>query len=162
MPSMDERESLPAGDATGRPDASGAPRDVVAVAASAKNRARGMRTPQRARRKQQQAAAVGQAGESPGFGAVNRQLETVLQQLATTNRLLGRVAAERDALRQQLADLQGIPVEEIVVPSVGASSVPTESGPQRDAAPAEASEGRIDRIRRRLPGRWRNQNSPRS
>jgi hypothetical protein len=36
--------------------------------------------------------------------------------------VIGRVAAERDALRQQLADLQGIPVEEIVVTSIGAST----------------------------------------
>ena len=31
--------------------------------------------------------------------------------------VVGRVAAERDALRQQLADLQGIPVEDVVITS---------------------------------------------
>src|SRR4029078_6343579 len=34
------------------------------------------------------------------------------------HRVVGRVAAERDALRQQLADLEGIPVEQMVVTSV--------------------------------------------
>jgi len=55
------------------------------------------------------------------MGALNRHLNMLMQQLGTAHRVLGRVAAERDALRQQLADLQGIPVEEIVVTSIGAS-----------------------------------------
>jgi hypothetical protein len=144
MPSKNGRNTLPAGDTTGRPDA------------SAKTRARGTRTPERARRTQRQAAVeAGEAEEVPGLGSINRHLTQVLEQLAAAHRILGRVAAERDALRQQLADLQGVPVEDIVIPSVGESTegapVPDESGPQPDAALAETPENRIDRIRRRLP-----------
>jgi hypothetical protein len=102
---------------------------------------------------------------APGLGSLNRNLMLVVEQLATAHRIIGQVAAERDGLRQQLADLLGVPVEEIVVSSAGAPNVPHESDPQPDAAPAEAAEGRIGRIgriRRRLLDRWRNQNSPRS
>jgi hypothetical protein len=82
-----------------------------------------MRTVQRAHRKQHAAAAaMGGAGEHPALGALNRHLNLLLQQVATAHRVIGRVAAERDALRQQLADLQGIPVEQIVVTSIGASA----------------------------------------
>ena len=166
MPSMNGRDSRPAGDSTGRPDASGAPTTAVAVTASGKKRARGTRSLPRAERKHEQAAAeVGKAEGAPGLGSLNRNLKLVVEQLATAHRILGQVAAERDALRQQLADLLGVPIEEIVVPSAGAPTVPHESGPQPDAAPAEAAEGgigRIGRIRRRLPDRWRHQNSPRS
>ena len=147
MPSMDGRNALPAGDATGRPDAS--------VGAPVKKRVRGTRTPQRARRKQQQVAV--EAGEPPGLGALNRHLSAVVTQLTTAQQLIGRVAAERDALRQQLADLQGVAVEDIMIPSVGAAAVPHESPPQPDAALAEATETRVDRIRRRLPSRRWNQ-----
>ena len=125
--------------------------------------------PGRGRRTHRQAAVeAGEAGAAPGLGALNRQLNLVMTQLTTAQRLLGWVAAERDAIRQQLADLQGVPVEDIVIPSVG---TPTEDapvtdavGPQRDVAPSEASRarGRIDRIRRRLPSRRRSQNAPRS
>ena len=136
MASIDGMDSMSAGDAAGGPDASGAATDAVGAAASGKKRARGklslrrvqrkqqraQREQQRAQREQQQAvAALQNAGESPGLGALNRQLTLLLQQLGAAHRLLGRVAAERDALRQQLADLQGIPVEEIVVPSATAA-----------------------------------------
>jgi hypothetical protein len=152
MPSMDGRNALPAGDATGRPDASGAPTDAVAGASTTKKRARGTRTPQRARRKQRQVAVeAGEAGEGSGLGALNRHLTQVVTQWTTAQHLIGRLAAERDALRQQLADLQGVPVEDIMIPAVGASTVPHDSAPQPDAALAEATENRIDRIRRRLP-----------
>jgi hypothetical protein len=54
----------------------------------------------------------------------------MIQQLSTAHRVIGRVAAERDALRQQLADLQGIPVEEIVVTTIGTSTEqPAKSSP---------------------------------
>lgn len=46
----------------------------------------------------------------------------LMQQVMTAHRVIGRTAAERDALRQQLADLQGIPVEEIIVSTIGAST----------------------------------------
>ncbi len=160
MPPMDERNARPAGDATGQPDAPGTPTNAVAVAGSGKNRRRSRRPVQRAQPKQPQGAA--EASMAPGLGSLNRNLKVVTEQLATAHRILGQVAAERDGLRQQLADLLGVPVEEIVVPSAAAPNVPHESGPQPDAAPAEAAEGRSGRIRRRLPARWRTQNSPRS
>ena len=99
MSSMDGMDSLPAGESTGQPDASGAPE----------------------RRQQPIAAEAGEAEEFPGLGALNRQLTRLTEELGTVHRLIGRVAAERDALRQQLADLQGVPFEDIVIPSVGAS-----------------------------------------
>jgi hypothetical protein len=152
MPSMDGRNAQPAGDSIGRPDASGAPTDAVAGASPAKRRARGTRSPQRARRQQRQVAVeAGAAGEGSGLGALNRHLTQVVTQWTTAQHLIGRLAAERDALRHQLATLQGVPVEDVMIPAVGASPVPHESAPQPDAALAEAPESRIDRIRRRLP-----------
>jgi hypothetical protein len=122
MPATDERDALPAGDAAGGPDASGAPPDAVAIAASGKKPERAPRIQQRLQRKQQRTAAAGEtAGASPGLGALNRQLEMLIEQLGAAHRVLGRVSAERDALRQQLAELQGIPVEDVVVPSIGAA-----------------------------------------
>jgi hypothetical protein len=112
----------PAGESAGLPEESAAPDEAPAVDMSGKNSSRGTRSLQRAQRKQQEAAAaVGGTGQRPALGALNRQLNLVIQQLATAHRLIGQVAAERDALRQQIADLQGIPVEEIVVSSIGAS-----------------------------------------
>lgn len=83
----------------------------------------GARLAARARKRQQVAAsAMHGAEDNPALGALNRHLNMLMQQLMTAHRVIGRVAAERDALRQQLADLQGIPVEEIVVSSIGAST----------------------------------------
>ena len=114
MPSMDGTDALPASDSTERPDAPGTP-------------APGSPPSPRAQRKHHQIAAeareAGEAGEkreAPGFGALNRQLTWLTEQLGTVHRRIGRIAAERDALRQQLADLQGIPVEEVPIPLVGA------------------------------------------
>jgi hypothetical protein len=64
---------------------------------------------------------VAGAEDNPALGALNRHLNMMVQQLGAAHRVIGRVAAERDALRQQLADLQGIPVDEIVVTMVGAA-----------------------------------------
>jgi hypothetical protein len=84
---------------------------------------RASRTLQRARRMQEAAVdAMDDADENPALGALNRHLNMLMQQLATAHRVIGRVAAERDALRQQLADLQGIPVEQISVTAIGAAS----------------------------------------
>lgn len=56
---------------------------------------------------------------NPSLGALNRHLNMMMQQLSTAHRVIGRTSAERDALRQQLADLKGVPVEEIHVTSIG-------------------------------------------
>jgi hypothetical protein len=97
--------------------------EALVINLSGKKPNRGGRTLKRARRKQQDAAAALAGAESnPALGALNRHLNMMMQQLGTAHRVIGRIAAERDALRQQLADLQGIPVEEIVVTSLGASS----------------------------------------
>jgi hypothetical protein len=101
---------------------------------------RGARTVRRASKKQQAAAsAVEAADDNPALGALNRHLNMMIQQLNTAHRVIGRVAAERDALRQQLADLQGIPVEEIVVSTVGASTEAS-AQPARSSQPASPSE----------------------
>ena len=122
MPATDGRDALPAGDAAGGPDASAGAAAAVAIAAAGKKPERAPRIQQRLQRKQQRTAAAGEtAGAAPGLGTLNRQLELLIAQLGAAHRVLGRVSAERDALRQQLADLQGIPVEDVVVPSIGAA-----------------------------------------
>ena len=76
------------------------------------------RTARRAANKQEAAAAAVEAADDhPALGALNRHLNMLVQQLEIAHRVIGRVAAERDAFRQQLADLQGIPLEEITVTS---------------------------------------------
>jgi hypothetical protein len=79
-------------------------------------------TLKRARRKQQNAAAAAaNASDNPSLGALNRHLSIMVQQLGAAHRLIGRIVVERDSLRQQLADLQGVPLEEIVVTTGGVS-----------------------------------------
>ena len=145
MPSMNGMDPRPAGAAAGQPDASAAPADGAGVEASGKTRRRGLRTTRRGHRKQQRAAATElQAGEDPGLGALNRQLKMVVEQLETAHRLIGQFAAERDALRQQLADRQGVPVEDIVI---------TVSG--QDGGTPDAPSTRRGTTRRRLKApRW--------
>jgi hypothetical protein len=67
---------------------------------------------------------------APSLGALNRQFTMVTQQLTAAHQVIGRVAAERDALRQHLAELQGIPVEEVLVtataPSPATPTKPTD------------------------------------
>jgi hypothetical protein len=116
-------------------DASTAAAEALVINLSGKKPNRGVRTAKRARRKQEDAAAaLNGAEDNPALGALNRHLNMMMQQLGTAHRVIGRIAAERDALRQQLADLQGIPVEEIVVTSLGASSDQFSAAPR----PAEA------------------------
>ena len=103
---------------------------------------RGARTIARARKKQRSAAAAVRAeADNPALGALNRHLNMLMHQLATAHRVIGRVAAERDALRQQLADLQGIPVEEIRVTSVGASPTDDDQAPNMSRRQASSSPG---------------------
>ena len=115
--------------------------EAPAINEPATKRSRSARLLQRAQNKQQQAAAaVENADDHPALGALNRHLNMLTQQLATAHRVIGRVAAERDALRQQLADLQGIPIEEIVVTSVGASAE------TRDERPVRTDQSAISRF----------------
>ena len=112
-----------AGDSPPVSEAAAAAAEALVINLSGKKPNRGARTLKRARRKQQDAAAaLAGADDNPALGALNRHLNMMMQQLGTAHRVIGRIAAERDALRQQLADLQGIPVEEIVVTTIGASS----------------------------------------
>lgn len=53
--------------------------------------------------------------------AINQHLGLMTQQLTAAHRVIGRVSAERDALRQQVADLQGIPVDEVIIASLATS-----------------------------------------
>jgi hypothetical protein len=87
---------------------------------SGEKQRRGARTAKRARSKQETAAAAMEgANDHPALGALNRHLNMMVHQLETAHRVIGRVAAERDDFRQQLADLKGIPVEAIAVTSTG-------------------------------------------
>lgn len=52
---------------------------------------------------------------------INQHLGLMTQQLTAAHRVIGRVSAERDALRQQVADLQGIPVDEVMIASLATS-----------------------------------------
>ena len=116
------------GDAGPVPEGDAEAAEALVINLSGKKPNRGSRTLKRARRKQQDAAAaLAGADDNPALGALNRHLNMMMQQLGTAHRVIGRIAAERDALRQQLADLQGIPVEEIVVTTIGASSEQTSS-----------------------------------
>src|SRR5215208_4059679 len=119
-------------------DASATTPEGLVIDVLGKNPNRAARTLERARGIQVEAAAVlarPEVANDPVIGALNRHLNMMTQQLGTAHRLVGRVAAERDALRQQLADLQGIPVDEIVVTSTGAASERhAERHPERHAA----------------------------
>jgi hypothetical protein len=120
-----------------------APAPVLLVDPSSSDR-RVAKTAQRARRKQEMASsAVAGVEDNPALGALNRHLNMMMQQLSTAHRVIGRVAAERDALRQQLADLQGIPVEEIKVTTIGAAPA-AELRPGDSASRAEPS--RLQRL----------------
>src|SRR5215213_11743652 len=104
-------------------EASATAAEALVIDLSGKKPNRGTRTLKRARRKQEDAAAaLAGAANDPALGALNRHLNMMMQQLGTAHRVIGRIAAERDALRQQLANVQGIPVDEIVVTSIGVSS----------------------------------------
>jgi hypothetical protein len=112
---------------------------VLADAAKSK---RASRTVHRVQKTQEAAsAAVGAAEDNPALGALNRHLNMLMQQLATAHRVIGRIAAERDALRQQLAEIQGVPVEEIKVTTIGASEERAQGErPYRPAAPKPTTE----------------------
>jgi len=53
------------------------------------------------------------AGHDAVLGGLHHHAKVMMMQLETAENLIGRVAAERNDFRQQLADLQGIPVEAI-------------------------------------------------
>jgi hypothetical protein len=130
----------PVSESAGLPEGSAAPAAALAGTEPGTRPSRGTRTLQRAQRKA--AAAVEGADEHPALGALNRHLNLLMQQLGTAHRVIGRVAAERDALRQQLADLQGIPVDEIVVTSISANDATKEKEdrPARTRGHAEPGE----------------------
>lgn len=112
---------------------------------------RATRTAARARRKQQVAKAAVESfgaseGDHPALGALNRHLNVMMHQLATAHRVIGRVAAERDALRQQLAELQGVPIEEIVVSTIGISSEQTAKTETPSATPEAPEKSFMSRL----------------
>jgi len=97
-------------------------------------------------------AAIDGVDDHPALGALNRHLNMMVHQLETAHRVIGRVAAERDALRQQLAELQGIPVEEIVVTSIAASTDQPAKGAKADqpSSAADADEPQLPTLISRL------------
>lgn len=110
------------------------------------------RKAQRARTRQGGiATAVDAREQQPSLGSLNRHLATVMQQLTAAHQIVGRVVAERDALRQQLADLQGIPVEDVPIPKIGASTTATTdvTEPRAKAAPARTRLARLTSFVRR-------------
>jgi hypothetical protein len=134
-----------AGDSPPVSEAAAAAAEAHVINLSGKKPNRGTRTLKRARRKQQDAAAaVAGADDNPALGALNRHLNMMMQQLGTAHRVIGRIAAERDALRQQLADLQGIPVEEIVVTTIGASSEQPSSAVKPSEPPPKSGLSRLN------------------
>jgi hypothetical protein len=103
---------------------------------------RSTRAAARAKKVQQSASAAMNSDEdNPAMGALNRHLNMLMQQLTTSHRVIGRVAAERDALRQQLAELQGVPIDQIKVTTVGAPSE-EEPAPRRAYTHANAEHRR--------------------
>lgn len=138
---IDPADNLPESDATAAANSlSSTEALALDLAAGPK---RGSHAVARARKKQRSAsAAVTSANDNPALGALNRHLNMLMQQLATAHRVIGRIAAERDALRQQLADLQGVPVEEIHVTTIGSSSFDesqSKSGTRRQTSSAGGS-----------------------
>jgi hypothetical protein len=132
--------------------------EALTLSLSGKKRSSGARTARRAKSKQESATtALEGADDHPALGALNRHLNMMVQQLETAHRVIGRVAAERDVLRQQLADLQGTPVEAIAVTSLdqtksrrsrakaGQSADRSESPADRSESPADRSESPADR-----------------
>ena len=110
---------------------------------------RATRTAARVRKKQAAAKdAVASLGdrdnEHPAIGALNRHLNMMTQQLITAHRVVGRVGAERDALRQQLADIQGVPVEDIVVSSIGTFSEQSEKSTTVSAPPPKSTMAKLN------------------
>jgi hypothetical protein len=115
-PSEDElpEDSPPA------PDASIGAAGALLINLSGEKQRRGIHTARRAANKREAAAAVMKGTDDhPALGSLNRHLNAMVQQLGTAHRVIGRVAAERDAFRQQLADLQGIPVDAIAATPLG-------------------------------------------
>lgn len=96
--------------------------------------------------------AVNPEQNAPSLGALNRQLTMVMQQLTAAHQVIGRVAAERDALRQHLAELQGIPVEEVLVTATALSpATPTNLTDSSASEPLAASLlSRLNAFGRRL------------
>jgi hypothetical protein len=93
---------------------------VTDPSASAKKGARAIQRHQKKQKAAEAAVAAADSDETnPSLGALNRHLNMMMQQLSTAHRVIGRTSAERDALRQQLADLRGVPVEEIHVTTIG-------------------------------------------
>lgn len=126
------------GDANGANDSGSAPLPVLDI------KGRGSaRTAARVLKRQEAAAsAIDSLDGDAAVGAINRHLNVLTQQVTAAHRVLGRVAAERDALRQQVADLQGIPVEQVVVSTIGATtstSEQTRNEPQPEPEPREKS-----------------------
>jgi hypothetical protein len=78
------------------------------------------------------AAARGVLGAHPAVGVIQRHLTLLTQQMADAHSAADRRAAEGEALRQQLADLQGIPVDQIAVPT--SAALPTTRARKRDRA----------------------------
>ena len=109
--------------------------------------------------KRQQAAAVAldTLDHEAALGALNRHLNTVTQQITAAHRLLGRITAERDALRQQLAELQGVPVEAIVVTTVAAAP-PANAPAHHEKAPHEHGHGAEEALDPPAPSRLQRLN----
>jgi hypothetical protein len=125
---------------------------------SGENTRSASRAARRAQNKQAQAeAALNDADDHPAIGALNRHLNMLMQELGTAHRVIGRVAAERDAFRQQLADLQGIPVEAIAVTSLGQTRSRRPKA-QVDQS-ADLSESPVEGIAVASPGRTRSRRS---
>ena len=82
-------------------------------------------------------------GEAAAANPLNQHLSLMTQQLNAAHRVIGRVSAERDALRQQVADLQGIPVEDVIIASVNVLAdsekdrrAPSSAEPETTASPS--------------------------
>jgi hypothetical protein len=140
------------------PIASSEAAEALTLSLSGKKRSSGARTARRAKSKQESAAAaMAGADDHPALGALNRHLNMMVQQLETAHRVIGRVAAERDVLRQQLADLQGTPVEAIAVTSLDQtksrrSRAKAGQSADRSESPADRSESPVEGIAVSVPG----------
>lgn len=102
------------------------------------------RLAERARRKQEYAVSATES-ETSAPVALNRHLILVTEQLTAAHRVIGRVTAERDGLRQQIAEIKGIAFEDVVIPSLEPSS--ESEGEKRNAASASGqAPSRLQRL----------------
>jgi hypothetical protein len=124
----------------GSNDGAGAQKGLALIPGTAVLDLKGRGTARAAARMQKRQEAAASAMENldseAALGALNRHLNTMSQQVTAAHRMIGRLAAERDGFRQQIAEMRGVPVEQIVATTVASAG---ETAAQSNVRPAHQS-----------------------